>query len=288
MAGLIGADVEALERLAADFDHGAQELRDLSAQIAGSIEAAHDWHGPDADRCKTEWGTFAQERMTGVSDALATAGRLLAQNAQEQEQASGVGTTATSAFGLLALARDVVSIFKTGKKVFKAVQRALNVATFLQLLRAAKLGDVAAAGRAAALLDKFKFGSGGLLGKLFLPLTVFDGAKDVLTGGGYEGWRDVASRGFGAGAVVGGVALLVGGAAIAPFAAGAVAAYGLWKAGNAVYDNWDTIRDRTTQLWGAVSERAGRVWEGAGTHLDSALTWARGLLGGPRLAGAGA
>ena len=71
MAGLIGADVEALERLAADFDDGAQELRDLAAQLAGSIEDARDWQGPDAERCKDEWGTFAQEQMTGVSDALA-------------------------------------------------------------------------------------------------------------------------------------------------------------------------------------------------------------------------
>lgn len=294
MVGLVGADVEALERLAADFDHGAQELRELSAQLAASIDGARDWQGPDAERCKDDWGTFAQERMTGVSDALAAAGRVLAQNAQEQERASGAGAGGVSASGLVALARDLVAIAKTGSTVWKAVKRAVNVATFLQLLRAARLGDTAAAARAAAVLQQFKFGTGtgllkGLGGKLFLPITVYDGAKDVLTGGGYDGWRGVAARGFGVGAVVGGVGLLVGGAAIAPFAAGAVAAYGLWKAGNAVVDNWDAISHRGSQALDAVRTQAGRVWDGAQQGLGSALTWARGLLGGgPRLAGAGA
>lgn len=294
MVGLVGADVEALERLAADFDGGAQELRDLSSRLAASIEDARDWQGPDAERCKDEWGTFAQQQMTSVSDALAAAGRLLAQNAQEQERASGTGAGASTGAGLVALARDLVAIVSTGSKVWSAAKRAVGVATFLQLLRAARLGDTAAAARAAAVLQQFKFGTGtgllkGIAGKVFLPMTIWDGAKDVLSGGGYEGWRGVAARGFGAGAVVGGVALLVGGAAIAPFAAGAVAAYGLWKAGNAVVDNWGAIHDRGAQALRAVSDHAGRVWDGAQQGLGSALTWARGLLGGgPRLAGAGA
>ena len=311
MAGLIGADVEALERLAADFDDGAQELRDLSARIAGSIEAARDWHGPDADRCKNEWGTFAQERITGVSDALATAGKLLAQNAQEQEQASGTGTAvgAAAGYGLLKLLTDLNTVKNFLMKPISAVLKAKSLVDFLKLLRMKVLGELLSSVKVAEALKVLMQGAkeggflakiglpglGKLLGKAFLPLTAITGVVDVFTGGGYEGWRGWATRGFGLAGAAGAATLLLGGAALvasapvtATVAAVAVTAYGLWSAGNYVVDNWGTIRDTATRAVTQVGQTAGRAWDGISSGYESAIGWARGLLGGGhRLAGAG-
>lgn len=312
MAGLIGADVEALERLAADFDQGAQELRDLSALVAGSIEAARDWHGPDADRCKNEWGTFAQEQMTGVGDALATAGRLLAQNAQEQERASGAATAGAAAagYGILRLLTDVSTVKNFLMKPISAILKAKSLVDFLRLLRLKVIGELLSSVKVAQALKVLMQGArdggflakiglpsiGKLLGKAFLPLTAITGVVDVFTGGGHDGWRGWATRGFGLAGAAGAATLLLGGAALvasapvtATVAAVAVTAYGLWSAGSYVYDNWGTIRDTATRAVTQVGETAGRAWEGISKGYDSAIGWARGLLGGgPRLAGAGA
>lgn len=314
MTGLVGADVEALERLAADFDHGAQELRDLAAQLAGSIEAAHDWQGPDAERCKQEWGTFAQERMTGVGDALAVAGRLLAQNAREQEQASaavtaGTGAGAAAGYGVLRLLADLNTIKGFVMKPVSAILKAKSLVQFLSLLRAKVLGELLSSVRVAEALKVLMQGArdGGLLGKIglpalgrlmgkaFLPLTALSGAVDVFTGGGYDGWRGWATRGFGLAGAAGAATLLLGGAAMvasapvtATVAAVAVTAYGLWSAGSYVVDHWSTIRDTASRVTHQVGETAGRVWSGVSSGYDAAIGWARGLLGGARPAGAGA
>lgn len=312
MPGLIGADVEALERLAADFDHGAQELKDLAAQLAGSIEAARDWHGPDADRCKDDWGTFAQERMTGVSDALSTAGRLLAQNAQEQEQASGSGAAAGAAagYGLMRFLGDLNTIKNFLMKPLSAALKAKSLLDFLKLLRLKTLGELLSSVKVAEALKVFMQGArdggvlarlglpalGKLLGKAFLPLTAITGVVDVFTGGGYDGWRGWATRGFGLAGAAGAATLLLGGAALvasapvtATVAAVAVAAYGVWSAGNYVVDHWSTIRDTGARVVNQVGETAGQVWGGISSGYESAVGWARGLLGGgPRMAGAGA
>lgn len=71
----------------------------------------------------------------------------------------------------------------------------------------------------------------------FVVLTGVGAVSDVLTGGGYEGWRGVTTR------VFGGAALLALPALAVPFppvvAAGGVvlAGYTAWTAGNLVYDN---------------------------------------------------
>lgn len=310
MTGLVGADVEALERLATDVESGAAELRELSSRLAGSIDAAHDWQGPDAVRCKEEWGTFAQERMTGVSDALAAAGRLLSQNAQEQERASGAesGTTAAG-YGVLRFLGDLRTVKDFVSKPVSAIMKAKSLFDFVRLLRVANLGELASSARLIEALGVFMNGRatggvlgalglpalGRLLGKAFLPLTALSGVVDVFTGGGYEGWRGWATRGFGLAGAAGAATLLLGGAALvasapvtATVAAVAVAAYGLWSAGNYVVDHWGSIRDTASRATTAIGDAAGRVWEGATTGVDSALTWARGLLGGgPRLVGAG-
>ncbi|QDH11100.1 hypothetical protein FE634_22020 [Nocardioides dongxiaopingii] len=312
MVGLVGADVEALERLSADFDAGAHELRDLAARLAGTIDAAHDWQGPDAERCKHEWGTFAQERMTGVSDALATAGRLLAENAREQERASGAGVGGATAagYGVLSFLRDAMAVKSFLTAPLKPIMKAKALLDFVSLLRAANLGRLADSARLAEALEVFMNGSstggllgrlglpalGRLLGKAFLPVTAVTGVVDVFTGGGHDGWRGWATRGFGLAGAAGAVTLMVGGAALvatapvtAAVAAVAVTAYGLWTAGSYVHDHWDTFKDSAARVTTAVGDAAGRAWDGVTSGYQSALGWAHGLLGGgARPAGAGA
>ena len=56
-------------------------------------------------------------------------------------------------------------------------------------------------GKADGGFARFLVGSRAakFLGKAFLPLTVVTGAIDAVTGGGYDGARGWATRGFGAG-----------------------------------------------------------------------------------------
>ena len=118
-------------------------------------------------------------------------------------------------------------------------------------------------------------------GKAFVPLTVATGAMDAFTGGGYDGARGWATRGFGAAGAVGGGALLASSAgliALGPvggaIAAGAVLGYGAWTLGNYVYDNWDSIEqfgsDAVNWTGDRISDAAGAVndakdWAGTGS-----------------------
>ncbi|WP_139977689.1 hypothetical protein [Nocardioides litoris] len=305
MSTTVGADVEALEALASQFDSGAEELRALAARLTGAIEATHDWQGPDAQRCKEEWSGFARDRMAGVGDALAAASRLLADNAREQERASAADG-AGGGYGVLAVAQTGWTVGNAAKKVAGAFLKAKALVDFLRLARAKSLGQLMSSVTVAQALKTFMQGGkeGGLLGKIglpalgrlagkaFLPMTVLTGAWDAATGGGYDGLRGATTRVLGGAGALGAVALVAGGAAMvatapitATVAASAVALYGAWSAGNYVVDNWSTL-DRA--VFSPAISAVGRAWEGATTGVSSALGWARGLLGGPRTAGAGA
>ncbi len=105
-------------------------------------------------------------------------------------------------------------------------------------------------GKADGGLARFLIGSRAarIAGKAFLPLTVATGAFDAVTGGGYDGARGWATRGFGLAGAAGGGALLASSAgliALGPVGVGiagaAVLGYGAWTLGNYVYDHWDDI-----------------------------------------------
>jgi len=96
---------------------------------------------------------------------------------------------------------------------------------------------------------RFIGGARTVAGKAFLPLTLVSGLADIRTGGGYEGWRDPATRVAGATGVAGATALLI---SASPFlftlgpvgfavAGAAVLAYGAWSIGNFVYDHRKAI-----------------------------------------------
>ena len=71
-------------------------------------------------------------------------------------------------------------------------------------------------GKADGGLARFLIGSRAarIAGKVFLPLTVATGAFDAVTGGGYDGARGWATRGFGLAGAAGGGALLASSAGL--------------------------------------------------------------------------
>ena len=139
-----------------------------------------------------------------------------------------------------------------------------------------------------------------LAGKAFLPLTVVTGTMDAVSGGGYDGARGWATRGFGLAGAAGGGALLASSAgliALGPVGAGiagaAVLGYGAWALGNYVYDHWDDITefvgnaadwagDRFDDVVGAASDAAGwasdRLDDAADFGKDAVDTLSFGLL----------
>lgn len=115
------------------------------------------------------------------------------------------------------------------------------------------------------------------VGKIFLPLTVATGLVDTVTGGGYDGARGWATRGFGLAGAAGAGTLLASSAgliALGPIGAGiagvAVLGYGLWSAGNLVYDHWDDI----THFADSAVDWAGGQLSDAGDALVDAAGWA--------------
>lgn len=294
MSTFVGADVEELRALAAELEAGAGELRDLSSELSGAIAAAESWQGPDARRCKDEWGTLAQSSMADVADALETAGRIVQRNADEQEGVSSAESVAPQGYGWLSLIPGGIATANALKKIWGAGKGLLQLRGFFDALRHPATGFGALTrfekvrDAIEALLATRKTGIMGMLSRIALPITALQGAWQAVMGTGYEGWRDIAGRAFGAVGAIGAATLLIGGTALAaPIATAAaigVAAYGVWSAGNYVYDNRAAIGQFVSRAAEGVSTWA---TDQATRALDSARDWARGFLGLGRPAAAG-
>jgi uncharacterized protein YukE len=303
MTGLVGADTDELRALASDFRSGADELRDLTAQLARGLEAAHEWQGADASRCREEWATFASVQLTGVSEALGTASELLYANAVEQDTASGESTTSRWGWGILDFVADAFPFGKAAWDLKGLVEKGALLATFLKALQMPATG-FAALSRFEAVREAmaaFNTKMTGGLGKFLLPVTVYNGIKDAVTGHGYSGWREWGARGFGA-IGAGSAAVLIAGAVgvisapvVLTVAGIGAAAYSAWSLGNAVVDNrhqigefFSRLRDRTWAPDGWARTQVERVGGQVGDRVSSALDWARRHLApAPTTAGAG-
>lgn len=94
MGNMIGADVEALQRLAAQFDHSAERLRIQAGQVANGISVSA-WVGPVAVRFRTDWDSMHSVALKATAEALSASAVVLRQNAAAQESASAsLATTA--------------------------------------------------------------------------------------------------------------------------------------------------------------------------------------------------
>ncbi len=271
---------------AAERDEAQRHLNGRAATLAGDIGDA----------------------LTAVADADAATADALARAEIPQTLESAVkaylerAITSRDLLGSLGVAGGAVTLGLTLKKAVGLFGRSKSFLDFLKsstapisdyqtFLRDLDASDSAlkafANGAADGGFARFLIGSRAarLAGKAFLPLTVVSGAMDAVTGGGYDGARGWATRGFGVAGAVGGGAMLASSAgliALGPVGVGiagvAVLGYGAWSLGNAIYDHWDDIKDFGGAALDWTGDRLGDAYQAAGDAVD----WA-----GDRLADAG-
>lgn len=90
MNGMIGADPDALERLAGDFDRGAGSLESIVLRVRTSVHA-NPWAGARATRFRSDWDQRHGPQLKRTATTLRTAAKQLRQQAAEQRQASSAG-----------------------------------------------------------------------------------------------------------------------------------------------------------------------------------------------------
>lgn len=242
---------------------------------------------------------LAKQGLQDVKDEARAAGRTAAAAVREAADNSWRDRGLVATLGSFADAAGVAlgavgAVLKGVTKTLMGVEAATWMAAVLR--GAAKADDLAAkfvrqatdipgfvkkaltAAKVPTRLISFAGRAASLFGRLAWPLTVVMGVKDLITGGGYDGWRGTMTKIMGAVGAAGGVVLGVAalaaagviGVTVAPVvlagAGIAVAAYGLWSAGNAIVDNWDTIKG-----WGSsVKSGASSAWNGVRTGARSA------------------
>ena len=276
-AGVLAQDIGTALQAVADADSATAES--LSGiKIPQTLESAVEAYIKRAIESKDLLG------------ALGTAGGAVA-----------LGLTLKKAVGLFGRSKSFLNFLKSSTAPITDYE------TFLKNLGA---GDDALKafmnGAENGGFSRFLIGSkfAKIAGKAFLPLTVVTGAMDAVTGGGYDGARGWATRGFGLAGAAGGGALLASSAgliALGPVGAGiagaAVLGYGAWTLGNYVYDHWDDITefagnaadwaadwagDRFDDAVGAASDAAGwagdRLSDAADFGKDAVDTLSFGLL----------
>ncbi len=102
MNGMIGADPDALERLAGDFDRGAGSLESVVLRVRTSVHA-NPWSGARATRFRNDWDQRHGPQLKRTATTLRTAAKQLRQQAQEQRQASSAGGGSAASSGARAI-----------------------------------------------------------------------------------------------------------------------------------------------------------------------------------------
>lgn len=100
MSGMIGADPDALERLAGDFDRGAGSLESIVLRVRTSVHA-NPWSGARATRFRNDWDQRHGPQLKRTALTLRTAAKQLRQQAAEQRQASSAGVGSVPGMGRL-------------------------------------------------------------------------------------------------------------------------------------------------------------------------------------------
>lgn len=208
---------------------------------------------------------FASKDLIGALGASAAGGIALASSLKK-------------AFGLFGRSKALLQFFTSSTAPIS------DYATFLKDMGAA---DDAIAefmkGKADGGFARFLVGAKNakLLGKVFLPLTVVTGVVDAVTGGGYDGGRGWATRGFGLAGAAGAGTLLASSAglvALGPVGLGiagaAVLGYGAWSAGSYLWDHRQQIADFAQGAAGWVGDTASSAWNATSGAVTEATDWA--------------
>jgi len=318
-AVFLGAVPEELDALAIDLGAHAERLRSLAAQVSGQLRAT-TWHGPDLDTFNQQWfGTFSPQ-VSGAAQALNDAATTLRGQAVQQRVASAPVAGAAGVVGVVGaggVAGGVGAVGQNGGagggqqgpwgglwntaqggwKVFSDLTRATTLykaittaeemhwtnflwgSSDLPAFAESLLTKVGVSDSALGWLGAAK----GVAGKVALPLVVFSGVKDLITGAGDPGWHGALSRTMGGVGALGATTLLAGSfggstmaafaglsfalpEVVVPIAAAAVVIYGAYQAGNYIYDHRQAIGHALTTVWNGAGHL---ISSGAGAVADS-------------------
>ena len=304
MNGFFGADTGALRDYAQRVQTGSGRLLELRSSLATQVGSV-EWIGPDADAFRSDFSSRISALFDQIGGDLDRRRADLETHAEEQDEASGVdggGGGGDRSFGdllgdllsnpLTAVGSTIASVAGAGGalwKMFKQSRNLMNLRTAMNTL-----GDAAQSAQAflrggmvedaAGFLGKlggvgrFLGGAGGVLG-------IVGGISDMINPP-HDGWRGVGDRIAGGLSVVGGaggLAVALGaGAALGPVGLGVVAVAGvgagLWAAGNAIYDNWDSITSFAGDVGGHVSDFVSDAGDVVGGAVDAVSGFVGGLF----------
>ncbi|WP_348770204.1 C2 family cysteine protease [Arthrobacter sp. E3] len=99
MGDFLGADVDQLREFARDLVSASEKLSQTGSMLSQRIAQNRGWHGPDAQRFSMDWSTRLRPTLAKVAAGLASVGREVKIQADEQEtasSASGMGSGASS------------------------------------------------------------------------------------------------------------------------------------------------------------------------------------------------
>jgi hypothetical protein len=94
MNAMVGADLEQVRALAADFDRAAAQLNQTSVKVRNGIQISA-WVGPFAVRFRHTWDSDHSVKLRQAANALAAQSKQLRSEADQQERASRAVTAAT-------------------------------------------------------------------------------------------------------------------------------------------------------------------------------------------------
>lgn len=263
-----------------------ERLNDRAGVLAADIgEALGAVAAADSGTARALGGVDIPQTLESAVDAY------LDRAWQTRDLLGALGAAGAGAVSLAALLKRSVGLFGRSKSFLDFLKASSAPITDYQtFLRNLDAGDDAIKafvnGKADGGLARFLLGSRAakLAGKAFLPLTFVTGAMDTFTGGGYDGARGWATRGFGLAGAAGAGTLMAASAglvALGPVgwtvAGAAVLGYGAWSLGNYVYDHWDDITefggkalDWTGDRLGDVADAASAATDWAGDRLSDA------------------
>lgn len=268
-------ELEAAQRRVVELerrqDSAEQELRRRRHAAESDAGAGSGGSGNDAD---LQAAAAMVRALAQLADGAAAQQAAAARCYRDALERAGVGRLESWVGDVGALAEGV-------RKSIRTIKRTASTASFFQHLRyAAKSAEdwvrVLYAREAGEILDKLLHGPAApyvhaahwiaiparVLVKATPPLTLDRGLNDLLTGGGYSGWRGTTTR------VLGGLAALGAAAAMTPAvvvpqvgipAAVFMTVYDAWKTGNWIYDHRSEIAAGARSLAHGIARGATSV-----------------------------
>jgi len=306
MNSFYGADTEALRDYAGRVLGGSSRLQQLREELAGTVTSV-EWVGSDADAFRDDFTGRISALFDKVGGDLESRRTELDTHAEEQDEASEAGTDGSGAGGdrsfgdalgdllsnpINAVASTIKEIGSAGGalwKGFKQGRNLLNLRTAMNtvgdaaesaqtFIRGGMVDDAAGFLGKLGTAGKFLGAAGGVFG-------VVGGISDMINPP-HDGWRGVGDRIAGGLSVVGGaggIAVALGaGAALGPVGLGVVAAAGigagLWAAGNAIVDNWDSISSFAGDVGGHVTDFVSDAGDAVSGAADAVGDFVGGLF----------